>query len=55
MKKREPKGPDYLVIDNFAEYFGLDDVLEIRKEAETLTNEICAKDQNVQNGARCDA
>ena len=44
MHKREPKNPDYLIIDNFAEYFGLDDLLGMRHESEALTKKICDGD-----------
>ena len=35
MDRKIPKGPDYLIIDNFAEYFGLDmkDLIGARNEA----------------------
>ena len=41
--ENRPRGPDYLVIDNFAEYFGLSlsDLQGARGEAETLTSVGC--------------
>ena len=55
--ENRPRGPDYLVIDNFTEYFGLElsDLQGARGEAETLTSVGCESDGAGQTGARCDA
>ena len=55
--ENRPRGPDYLVIDNFADYFGLEsaDLKSARGEAETLTGVGCEADGAGQAGARCDA
>ena len=47
MKKRGIKGPEYLVIDNFTEYFGLDNLLGVRTEAEAMPKWVI-------DGVRCD-
>ena len=51
------KGPDYLVIDNFAEFFQLSkaDLLGARSEVESITNAGCTADRSSKEGARCDA
>ena len=43
MDRTRPKGPDYLIIDNFAEAFGLEnaDLLGARSEAEDLKEVVC--------------
>ena len=40
------KGPDYLVMDNFASFFGFEtaDLLGARSEAETMSNAGCKAD-----------
>ena len=52
MDRSRPKGPDYLVMDNLDEIFGLNkaDLISARKEAEKLTEAIC--DEGIT--ARCD-
>ena len=46
MDRSKPKGPDYLVMDNFFENFSLseDDIILARKEAEEISKEICTDD-----------
>ena len=43
MDRSRPKGPDYLIIDNLADYFKLDvaDLMNARKEAVELTDLSC--------------
>ena len=43
MYDRRPKGPDYLIIDNFEEFFELDkaELLGARKEAEKISKKVC--------------
>ena len=50
MDRSKPKGPDYLVIDNFINYFKLDkaDLLDARNYAQLFTDKVCnqAKEKN---------
>ena len=51
------KGPDYVVIDNFLEYFNLEeeDLQGAKSEAEQLTKAGCESVNEYENqGARCD-
>ena len=43
MDRTRPKGPDYLVIDNLEEIFGLnkDDLIMAREEAKVLSDHVC--------------
>ena len=43
MNKNWPKGPDYLVMDNFLENFELKvaDLLYARREAEDISTKVC--------------
>ena len=43
MNKNWPKGPDYLVMDNFLENFELKvaDLLYARREAEEISTKVC--------------
>ena len=40
MKRNGPKGPDYLIIDNFVDYFGLDEaeLKGAKHEAKAIAN-----------------
>ena len=55
MYDRRPNGPDYLIIDNFAEFFELDkaELLGARKEAEKISKKVCYNVQDLGT-ARCD-
>ena len=50
------KGPDYLIIDNFANFFKLDkaDLINARKEAEEMTDGLCNQAKEHSNYSRCD-
>ena len=50
-------GPEYLVIDNFIQFSGLNkvDLLEARKEAEKMSEAGCAADQSGHKNDRCDS
>ena len=53
--RKRPKGPDYLIIDNFLEIFEdleKTDLVHARGEAEKLSSEACAAEEPA---ARCDA
>ena len=54
---RHDDGSDYIVIDNFAEYFKLDkaDLKAAKLEAENVTALGCNAEGSTQRGARCDA
>ena len=58
MDRSRPKGPDYIIIDDFTDYFGdfKDTLLQARKEAEDLTGELsrltCGAEDEAH--ARCD-
>ena len=57
MDRSKPKGPDYLIIDNFFDVFQdipESDLIDARKEAELISDGIC----NVEKGfksTRCDS
>ena len=55
MDRTRPKGPDYLIIDNFAEAFGLEkaDLMGARSEAEDLKEVVC-NNLVAEAYARCD-
>ena len=57
MDRSRPKGPDYLIIDNFEETFPdleKKDLIDARSEAEILAGDVCgSQDDNVAY-ARCD-
>ena len=46
MDKNKPKGPDYLVMDNFFMNFDLNiaDLLYARREAEDISTKVCTND-----------
>ena len=46
LNENHGQGPDYLVMDNFTQFFGLDkvDLLEARKEVEKMAKAGCAAD-----------
>ena len=54
MDKTKPKGPDYLIMDNFLENFELNvaDLLYARREAEEISTEFCTNDIGTEQ--RCD-
>ena len=54
MDRSKPKGPDYLIMDNFFENFSLNeaDLRGARKEAEAIGSELCGKELAESN--RCD-
>ena len=43
MDKKRPKGPDYLIVDNFADFFQIDkaDLIDAKREAEEMTDFSC--------------
>ena len=55
MDRARPKGLDYLIIDNFAQAFGLDetDLINARGEAEDIKKVIC-NNPTAEEYARCD-
>ena len=55
MDRTRPKGPDYLIIDNFAEVFQLDktDLIDARSEAEGIKDVAC-NNQVTAAYERCD-
>ena len=55
MDRTKPKGPDFLIIDNFAETFELEktDLMNARREAEDIKKSAC-KNQIAGAYARCD-
>ena len=55
MDRTRLKGPDYLIIDNFAELFGLvkADLIDARSEAEDL-KEVACNNLVAEAYARCD-
>ena len=54
-RTRSTKGPDYLVIDNFVENFGLDktDLINAKREAEEI-NQVACEDVSAEAYSRCD-
>ena len=44
MDRSKPKGPDYLIIDNFVDYFGIDytDLFRAKGLAEVISNAACS-------------
>ena len=55
MDRTKPKGPDFLIIDNFAETFGIEkaDLLGARSEAEDIKEAAC-NNLVAKAYARCD-
>ena len=55
MNRTRPKGPDFLIIDNFAEAFGLEkeDLIGARSEAEDI-KEVACNNLVTEAYARCD-
>ena len=55
MKRTNVKGPDFLIIDNFAEAFGLakEDLIGARSEAEDI-KEVACNNLVAEAYARCD-
>ena len=55
MDRTRPKGPDFLIMDNFAELFGLakTDLIGARSEAEDL-KEVACNNLVAEAYARCD-
>ena len=55
MDRKRPKGPDFLIIDNFVEMFGIDkaDLIDARSESEQIKEAAC---NNLSSAAyrRCD-
>ena len=43
MDRKRPKGPDYLIIDNFADFFLIDkaDLIDAKREAEGMSDFSC--------------
>ena len=43
MDRKRPKGPDYLIIDNFADFFQIDmsDLIDAKREAEKMSDFSC--------------
>ena len=55
MDRTRPKGPNFLIIDNFAEAFGLEkeDLIGARSEAEDI-KEVACNNLVAEAYARCD-
>ena len=56
MDRSRPKGPDYLIIDNFINFFQLEkaDLINARKEFEEMTVECCNQSKELINFTRCE-
>ena len=46
MDRKRPKGPDYLIIDNFADFFLIDkaDLIDAKREAEGMSDFSCSSE-----------
>ena len=46
MDRKRPKGPDYLIIDNFADFFKIDkaDLIDAKREAEGMSDFSCSSE-----------
>ena len=56
MDRSRPKGPDYLIIDNFVDTFSdleKADLIDARNEVQTLTERSCDGEEDKKH-ARCD-
>ena len=58
MKRTNVKGPDFLIIDDFAWNFELEqaDLVNARKEAKLMSEQVCSQISSFQQepSARCD-
>ena len=57
MDRSKPKGPDYLIIDNFFDVFQdmqESDLINARKEAELISDQICNAEKGFKS-TRCDS
>ena len=56
-RKRTEKLPEYLIIDNFEKYFGLekDDLMTLKSDGKVLYDEICDQSTLPQQNTRCDS
>ena len=53
MDRKRPKGPDYLIIDNFVDFFEIDkaDLIDAKREAEGMSDFSCSSE--IEDGV-CD-